>query len=242
MSDGPSLHRFWPATGSVVIRHFATMRTYGKNFIYKKTVNYQQRQARLATEWDIRLDVSDALTVENIISNIKEQLDDLSFVLVSGVERPDVEMVKMLHPSGQPWNDKKFGSSSQQDHVHLCLVLFVPRQRADVLKLVRGPRKLGDEYAAPRNAKFPYAGWVIHHAKPAFKLDGEPDIRFERGDLPMDPFTSDWALKIQGIMKKWGTPAMQQRFKGYMDLLKRNKIQEKIEQLQMSLEDNNANC
>ena len=99
---------------------------------------------------------------------------------------------------------------------------------------------MGDEYAAPRNAKFPYAGWVIHHAKPAFKLDGEPDIRFERGDLPMDPFTSDWALKIQGLMKKWGSPAMQQRFKGYMDLLKRNKIQEKIEALQMSLHDQDA--
>lgn len=207
------------------------MRTYGKNFIYKKTVSYQQRQARVATEWDIRLDVSDALTVENIISNIKEQLDDLSFVLVSGVERPDKILPGITDRNG-----------SKEHHVHLCLVLFVPRQRFDVLKLVRGPRKLGDEYAAPRNAKFPYAGWVIHHAKPAFKLDGEPDIRFERGDLPMDPFTSDWALKIQGVMKKWGTPAMEQRFKGYLDLLRKNKIQEKIEQLQMSLEDNNANC
>ena len=242
MSDGPSLHRFWPATGSVVIRQSATMRTYGKNFIYKKTVNYQQRQARLATEWDIRLDVSDALTVENIISNIKEQLDDLSFVLVSGVERPDNVAGGCLAPSNgsQPsWRPSP--TTSTEHHVHLCLVLFVPRQRADVLKLVRGPRKMGDEYCAPRNAKFPYAGWVIHHAKPAYKLDGEPDIRFERGNLPMDPFTSDWALKIKSLMTKWGTSAMEQRFKGYLDLLRKNKIQEKIEQLQMSLEDNNAN-
>lgn len=242
MSDCPSLHRFWPATGSVVIRQLATMRTYGKNFIYKKTVNYQQRQARLATEWDIRLDVSDALTVENIISNIKEQLDDLSFVLVSGVERPD-NMANTVGPNGKPFVEGKgSGTGSKEHHVHLCLVLFVPRQRADVLKLVRGPRKMGDEYCAPRNAKFPYAGWVIHHAKPSYKLDGEPDIRFERGMLPMDPFTSDWALKIKSLMTKWGTPAMEQRFKGYLDLLRKNKIQEKIEQLQMSLEDNNANC
>ena len=241
MSDGPSLHRFWPATGSVVIRQSATMRTYGKNFIYKKTVNYQQRQARLATEWDIRLDVNDALTVENIISNIKEQLDDLSFVLVSGVEFPD-KKVGEEQPNGTVWKKASTGSISSEHHVHLCLVLFVPRQRADVLKLVRGPRKMGDEYCAPRNAKFPYAGWVIHHAKPSYKLDGEPDIRFERGNLPMDPFTSDWALKIKSLMTKWGTPAMEQRFKGYLDLLRKNKIQEKIEQLQMSLEDNNANC
>lgn len=210
------------------------MRTYGKDFAYKKTVSYKQRQARVATEWDIRLDINDILTPEVIVSNIKESLDELSFVLVSGVERPDTAGPGAFDP-------KKVHSGSSEHHVHVCVVLFVPRQRADVLKLVRGPRKLGDEYAAPRNAKFPYAGWVIHHAKPAFKLDGEPDIRFERGDLPMDPFTSDWALKIQGLMKKWGSPAMQQRFKGYMDLLKRNKIQEKIEALQMSLEDQDVN-
>ena len=210
------------------------MRTYGKDFAYKKTVSYKQRQARVATEWDIRLDINDILTPEVIVSNIKEALDEFSFVLVSGVERPD----KHVSPQGVDY--KPIPSGSTENHVHVCVVLFVPRQRFDVLKLVRGPRKVGDEYAAPRNAKFPYAGWVIHHAKPAFKLDGEPDIRFERGDLPMDPFTSDWALKIQGVMKKWSSPAMQQRFKGYMDLLKRNKIQEKIEALQMSLQDQDA--
>lgn len=214
------------------------MRTYGKDFAYKKTVSYKQRQARVATEWDIRLDINDILTPEVIISNIKEALDEFSFVLVSGVERPDT-VSDECNKHGVP--SPRVSSVSKEDHVHLCVVLFVPRQRFDVLKLVRGPRKVGDEYAAPRNAKFPYAGWVIHHAKPAFKLDGEPDIRFERGDLPMDPFTSDWALKIQGVMKKWGTPAMKQRFKGYMDLLKRNKIQEKIEALQMSLEDQDVN-
>lgn len=215
------------------------MRTYGKDFAYKKTVSYKQRQARVATEWDIRLDINDILTPEVIVSNIKEALDEFSFVLVSGVERPD-EPNGVIQPHGTTWKNARGASVSTEHHVHVCVVLFVPRQRFDVLKLVRGPRKVGDEYAAPRNAKFPYAGWVIHHAKPAFKLDGEPDIRFERGDLPMDPFTSDWALKIQGVMKKWGTPAMQQRFKGYMDLLKRNKIQEKIEALQMSLHDQDA--
>lgn len=212
------------------------MRTYGKDFAYKRTVSYKQRQARVATEWDIRLDINDILTPEVIVSNIKEALDEFSFVLVSGVERPD-----KVTSTAAFGNNKPAPAASSEHHVHLCVVLFVPRQRFDVLKLVRGPRKLGDEYAAPRNAKFPYAGWVIHHAKPAFKLDGEPDIRFERGDLPMDPFTSDWALKIQGLMKKWGTPAMKQRFKGYMDLLAKHKIQEKIEALQMSLEDQDVN-
>lgn len=215
-----------------------TMRSYAKNWMYKKTATFKERQTRLATEWDVRLDVSDALTVDNIIGFIKEELDELSYVLVSGVERPDSN----LAPSdgNQPtW--KKSPTTSKENHVHLCIVLFVPRPRCDVLKLVRGPRKMGDEYCAPRNAKFPYAGWVIHHAKPGFKLDGEPDIRFERGNLPMDPFTSDWALKIQGLIRKWGSVEMQQRFKGYLDLLKANKIKERIELLQMKLEDNDVN-
>lgn len=208
--------------------------------MFKRTVSYQQRQARVATEWDIRLDVNDVLTPEVIVSNIKEQLDELSYVLVSGVERPDHAYNHDVNSHGQKHHTTK-GSVSTEHHVHVCVVLFIPRQRGDVLKLVRGPRKMGDEYAAPRNAKFPYAGWVIHHAKPGFKLDGEPDIRFERGNLPMDPFTSDWALKIQGLMKKWGTPAMKQRFKGYLDLLAKHKIQEKIESLQMQLNDEDVN-
>lgn len=210
------------------------MRSYAKNWMYKKTTTFKERQTRLATEWDVRLDVSDALTADNIIGFIKEELDELAYVLVSGVERPDTD------GPGEFVQEKKH-SGSEQNHVHLCVVLFVPRSRCDVLKLVRGPRKMGDEYCAPRNAKFPYAGWVIHHAKPSFKLAGEPDIRFERGNLPMDPFTSDWALKIQGLMRKWGSVDMQQRFKGYLDLLKANKIKERIELLQMKLEDNDVN-
>lgn len=217
------------------------MRTYAKNFMFKKTVNYKQRQARLATEWDIRLDVSDALTVENIIGFVKEQLDDIGYVLVSGVERPDLQKVEgpcninqnILQPTNQ------YGS--KEHHVHLCLVLFVPRQRGDVLKLVRGPRKLGDEYAAPRNPKFAYAGWVIHHSKPSYKLEGEPMIRYEHGTLPMDPFTTEWALKIDGLLRKWGSPMTKNRFGAYTGLLAKNKIKEKIEQLQMSLEDQDAN-
>lgn len=216
------------------------MRTYGKckDFIYKKTVSYKERQARLATEWDVRLDISDELPVEHILGRVREQLDELSYVLVSGVEHPDT-VSDECNKYGKP--SPRVSSVSTEHHVHLCVVLFVPKQRADVLKMLRGPRKLGDEYCTPRQSKFPYAGWVIHHAKPGFKIDGEPDIRFEHGVLPMDPFTTDWAMKIAALMKKWGTPTMERRFKGYLDLLAKHKIKEKIEALQMALEDQDAN-
>lgn len=206
------------------------MRSYAKNFVYKQTATYKQRQERLATEWDIRVDVNDVLPVERVVSNIKERLDDLLFVLVSGVERPDTE-------GPGAFDDKKKHSGSTEHHVHVCLVLFTPCRRRDVLELVRGPRKLGDEYAAPRNPKFTYAGWVIHHGKPGFKILGEPMVRFEHGTLPLDPVTTDTAVKVAAILKKWGTDGTRKRFAMYTELLKRDKIRSKIEQLQMSLED-----
>lgn len=218
------------------------MRTYGKNFIYRKTATYKQRQERLATEWDVRVDISEALTAERIISNIKERLDDISYVLVSGVERPDPFPNQVATGTNQ-YGTKihtTAGSRSLDDHVHIGIVLYVPIKRRDVLELVRGPRKLGDEYATPRNAKFTYAGWIIHHGKPGFKIDGEPLIRYEHGTLPMDAFTTDNAMKIKTLLSKWGTDGMRKRFKGYIDLLEHERIKSKIEQLQMSLEDHNA--
>ena len=65
------------------------MRTYGKNWTFKKTTSYKQRQVRLATEWDIRLDVGNELPVEEVIDNLKKIKDDVLFMACSGVERPD---------------------------------------------------------------------------------------------------------------------------------------------------------
>lgn len=221
------------------IRHI--MRTYGKNWVFAAKASNQQRASRCDTEWDIRLDISEELPVSDIINRLKDADGDIAFALVSGVERPDVQREHQgCATEGSQWEPLKNKYGSTGDHVHVCLVLYIPKQRSDVLKMVRGPRKLGEEYAAPRNRKFAYAGWVIHHAKPSYKLDGEPDIKYERGTLPMDPFTSEWALKIKGILAKWGSPAMHARFKGYVDLVSKHKIQEQIERLQMQLNDTDA--
>jgi hypothetical protein len=214
------------------------MRSYGKNFIYKKTVNYKERQARLATEWDVRVDVNDAFTADDVVKNLQLHEDELLYGLVSGVEQPDTS--DQVPPSYTGQRPKFSPSGSHEHHVHVCIVLHAPLQRLDVLKLVRGPRKMGDEYCAPRNPKFTYAGWVIHHGKPGFKLDGEPLVRFEFGTPPMDPFTTDSAVAIVRLLKKWGTPEMEQRFKGYTDLLNKEKIKAKIEQFTMLLEDQDA--
>lgn len=207
------------------------MRSYSKNFTYKKTATYKQRQERLETEWDVRIDVSEQLTAEQIEANLQACQDELLFALVSGVEVPDKETTK----------NGMFGShGSSELHVHVCIVLHAPLKRFDVLKLVRGPRKMGDEYCAPRDPKYTYAGWVIHHAKPGFKLDGEPLVRLELGTLPMDPYTTDAAVKIVRLLKKWSSPAMEKRFAAYTKLLDKEKIKQKIEQFTMLLEDQDA--
>ena len=207
------------------------MRTYAKNFVYKSTATYKERQERLATEWDVRLDINSDLTVDDIVSRVRDHLDELLFVLVSGVERPDTEeQITAFGPV-------RSVTLSKELHVHLCVVLLAPLKRIDVLKMLRGPRKLGDEYCAPRNPKFTYAGWLIHHSKSDSKVDGQSLVRFEHGTLPMDPLTTDSAMKIKSMQRKYGTDATAVRFKMYLDLLERDAIKRKIEQLQMSLED-----
>lgn len=223
----------------MLILQLVAMRTYGKNFMYRKTVNYKQRQERLATEWDVRIDIAEGLSADNIVERVRAASDDVLFSLVSGVERPDNvqdQVATNTNGFGQRIHTTA-GSRSTEHHVHVCIVLLAPQRRRDVLELVRGPRKLGDEYCAPRNPKFTYAGWVIHHAKPGFKLDGEPPIRFEYGTLPMDALTTDNAVKIKALLAKWGTDGMKNRFKMYTELLERENIKRKIEQLQMQLED-----
>lgn len=218
------------------------MRSYGKNFMYKTTATYKERAERLATEWDVRLDVNENLTAQVVCDNVRKHFDQLLYVLVSGVEMPDNQKGGCLDPArGAGTTGTKSPSTSEENHVHLCIVLYGPMRRIDVLKMLRGPRKLGDEYCTPRPPKFTYAGWIIHHGKPGFKLDGEPLVRLENGSLPMDPYTTDNALKIKGLLKKWGTDGMRSRFKEYTDLLEREIIKNKIEKWTMLLEDKDAN-
>lgn len=220
------------------------MRSYGKKFAFKKTVQYRERQTRMATEWDVRLDVGDSLLIEDILNNVKRNKDEFQFILCSGIEKPDKQATQGCPTEGQagPWTGSHNQYGSNGEHVHLCVVLLVPKARADVLAMLRGPRKVLDEYCAPRKQVYSYAGWVIHHAKPDWKIPGEPPIRFEHGTLPMDPVTVEWAIKIDKKLKQWGYDLMHRRFKVYTDLLHKHKTLEKIEGLMMSLDDHDASA
>lgn len=186
----------------------------------QKVATWKTRNDREATEWDVRLDVNDQLTVQDVINNIKQEEASFLYSLVSGVERADNAGIV----------DGRAGASSE-NHIHLAIIMLSPSKRQDVLQLLRGKRKLGDEYCVPRNQKFTYAGWVAHHAKIDWKLEGEPGIRYEAGVLPMDAYNPDVAANVVKMVNKFGDEAMKERFKQYYDIAGKAKLVERYLEL-----------
>lgn len=208
------------------------MRSYSKKFSYKKTAGFQQRSTRTSREWDVRIDVNESINVQDIINNIKRHQDGILYVMVSGIERPDTTSIANQH-------------GSNEHHVHIAIVLLSEYNRNDVLVMLRGQRKHSDEYCAPRNTKFTYAGWIVHHSKQSYKLDNEPAVRYEYGTLPLDAMTIECARAMKRIFDKFDAPdTIKSRFNHYLAMVKQestqdkiNKYMEKIECLRMEMND-----
>lgn len=142
------------------------------------------RQDRHSTEWDIRIDCDDAYATE-IVNNLKN-CSIISYCLVSGLEQPD---------------DVKYGSKDV--HVHIAIILEYALRRDQVLGLCRGLQKRTDEYCVPRNRKYTYAGWYLHHTKLDWKIVKDAPIRYERGVLPEDDPTEENIVAIKRLFKKF---------------------------------------
>nr|QTE03367.1 MAG: replication-associated protein [Grus japonensis CRESS-DNA-virus sp.] len=145
------------------------------------------RRVRTATEWDIRIDC-DQTYVEEIIANLKKSRDLIHYALVSGLEQPD---------------EVKYGSKDV--HCHIALIVEYHMRRDQVLALCRGHLKKTDEYCTPRNRKFTYAGWFLHHTKLDWKLVLEPPQRLEIGTLPDDEVTDENKKEVLRMIKKFGS-------------------------------------
>lgn len=206
---------------------------YGKRNGETRSQRDRRYNNRASTEWDVRIDIPDQEALDSILGWIKNNLNDILYILVSGIEMPDVEKGNKCPGRLSAW--------SEGNHVHIALVLLEPKTRMEMLRLVRGPRKTGaanSEYCGiPDRERFTYAGWIIHHTKDAFKIPGQPGVTYEYGTCPMDPVNIESALKIEAKLRQWGTDDTRKRFKVYTDLVSKNKIKERIERLQMQLED-----
>lgn len=167
---------------------FCNMRSFAP---YDKTkqggsASNKTRRVRTSTEWDIRIDC-DQKYVEEIIENLKKSRSLLSYALVSGLEQPD---------------EVKYGA--KDIHCHIALIVEYNMRRDQVLALCRGHVKKTDEYCTPRNRKFTYAGWYLHHTKLDWKLVLEPAQRLEIGVLPDDELTEENKKEVLRMIKKFG--------------------------------------
>lgn len=144
----------------------------------------KERRERYSTEWDIRIDCDDEYCDE-IIKNLKAA-PIVHYCLVSGLEQPDTV---------------KYGS--KDIHVHIAIVLEYALRRDQVLGLCRGLQKRTDEYCCPRNPKYTYAGWYLHHTKLDWKVVRDVPIRYEHGTLPYDEPTEENKKNIQRLFKKY---------------------------------------
>lgn len=145
----------------------------------------KKRAERYNTEWDIRIDCSDTYCDE-IVQNLADNGHLLEYCLISGREQPDT----VAH-------------GSKDIHVHIAIILKYAMRRDQVLSLCRGALKRTDEYCCPRNRKFTYAGWFMHHTKLDYKLVTEQPIKWEFGILPSDDLTEENKKKAQQMFKKF---------------------------------------
>lgn len=149
----------------------------------------KERKVRESLEWDVRLDIV-TTPVADIVERIKNSDQLLSYALVSGIEQPD--------------SDECLGSRREL-HVHIAIITKYLMRRDQVLTLLRGPLSIPDEYCVPRNKKFTYAGWFMHHTKMDMKTILEPAYHLEVGILPEDATDDQTKASIKRMFKKFGS-------------------------------------
>lgn len=200
------------------------MRTYGSNYkAHPKTqerTKYADYKNREATEWDVRIDLVNGMTSSKIFDRLVNFKDKFDYVLLGAEERPD---------------DAGAGKHlSTEDHVHIAVIMKKMSKREEVLDLMRGPRSLGPgkEYCVPRNPKFSYAGWVMHHTKKQYKINPDGPLQlYEHGDLPMDAYDEKTCWAVIRMINKFGNIKMKERFKSYQDKIEFYKLANQLDDL-----------
>lgn len=161
---------------------------YDKTKAPGKRTTAKERKERQSNEWDVRIDCTPAYADE-IQANLTAAKEMIEYCLVSGIEKADSEVLT---------------TGSKENHVHIALIFKYALRKDQVLSVCRGHLKKTDEYCVPRNKKFTYAGWYIHHTKIDCKLVLEPALRLEFGLLPEDDDNEYNRTSINRLFKKFG--------------------------------------
>lgn len=183
-----------------------TFAPYDKTRQGSQSGKKKERKDRTSDEWDVRIDC-DATYADEIVKNIRDNEGLLKYALISGIERAD----NADGPKGSaPLLGGTMNWGSQDNHIHIALIFKYNLRRDQVLSICRGFFKKTDEYAVPRNKKFTYAGWYMHHAKVDWKLVQELPVRLELGVLPEDEPTDYNIASIRRLFKKFGSDDLTQ--------------------------------
>nr|QTE03564.1 MAG: replication-associated protein [Syrmaticus reevesii CRESS-DNA-virus sp.] len=182
-------------TTSIVIPTFATMRTYGN---YKNSKSGGARKViyanRESCQWDLRFDTA-TIDMEDMLMHVRNNLQFTTYVLIGGKEFGS-------HPIFIPGQVSTHLEPTE--HVHCALIVKTPIKRWQALKIFRD-NKLDDEYCVPRNEKFTFLGWRLHHIKDDTKID-DTRIIFEHGTLPMDRIDEHNIKEIKRMLAKFPGP------------------------------------
>jgi len=210
------------------------MRSFGKSKSYKSNYEsntYQRRKeysTRVSNEWDLRLDVLTEVGAQAVTAKAIENLDQFTFIMVSGMETPDSATI---YPNPRHEREPRLSAVSQELHVHIGLITNRPLTRQQAIDLVRPDGVAttpGSVYAVPRNTKFPYTGWICHHSKMTTKMKDQPGLRLEHGTLPLDAFDMDTLTSVDRMIRKFGNEDMKHRFEFYQDALRTLKEMEAV--------------
>lgn len=200
------------------------MRTYGTYTNSKsggaRKVVYANRES---CQWDVRFDTAN-ISVEDIIMNVRNNLQFTTYVLIGGKEFGS-------HPIYQ--QGQQMRHQDPTEHVHCALIVKTPIKRWQALKIFR-ETKVDDEYCVPRNEKFTFLGWRLHHIKDDTKIDDQR-ILFEHGTLPMDRIDEHNIKEIKRMLAKFPGPT-DPRYTPFIEMatdegIKRRKVEKMEAQL-----------
>lgn len=184
------------------LTNITMVRQYVQNPNRDQTGKKQRLRTQTSTEWDMSInlkkgeeDASIAILLAYVTAQYNKEGTIIKYLLVSGVEY--TEQVKKDRPS----------TTTGNPHVHMCMVVSQPINKAQAFSLLR-PIKFGvKEYAKIRDSKnFTYFGWRVHHRKIDTKVDPTKRHLLELGTLPKDVWTPLLIKKCNYVVNKYGCP------------------------------------
>ncbi|KAE9283901.1 hypothetical protein PF001_g22640 [Phytophthora fragariae] len=199
----------------------------GSKYQPSSRMTTKQYGERADTEWDLRVDVHDKFTPDQLATHLGMHITLIKFAMISGVEEPDNTINSGIN---MHWgNEQQPTSASNHNHVHVCLVLEEELCRNDVIRMVLNmePKDVpkGQVYCKPRYRAWSYGGWVSHHCKDLTKISPTAtNCTWQYGSVPREDLGATPIKTLEGWVRtivKFATPHWREELDHYQQALQR---------------------